>query len=324
MLQQIKIEGSLRQVHATVESGVGVNDIAYISCDSNNSPGFVDPSTLVGNVGDVRPKAILLYSLDSQECNLNGSYSFESIYSMTSATDSSTLLNSLQPNNNLPATIAVNSTNNANGTANDESTGEPPTTNVVAISLLCSIGGIITLFFLVMITSYAVRVHRHPERYGPRAHVASRSRETRAKGIVRAILETLPIVKFGDPELVKPDERDIELDDRTSSVHHVPEVTGSVAAEVEAQSRNPPKTVNAGPGSETTISTDVEGSPQLTPQEVELECSICTEDFTTGEDVRVLPCHHKYHPACIEPWLLNVVGTCPLWCVFPPPFPSQS
>jgi len=43
-----------------------------------------------------------------------------------------------------------------------------------------------------------------------------------------------------------------------------------------------------------------------------LGCSICTEDFTKGEDVRVLPCNHKYHPACIDPWLLNVSGTCPL------------
>jgi hypothetical protein len=27
----------------------------------------------------------------------------------------------------------------------------------------------------------------------------------------------------------------------------------------------------------------------------------------------VLPCQHKYHPNCIDPWLLNVSGTCPLW-----------
>lgn len=44
-----------------------------------------------------------------------------------------------------------------------------------------------------------------------------------------------------------------------------------------------------------------------------LGCSICTDDFCTGEDVRVLPCNHKFHPACVDPWLLNVSGTCPLW-----------
>ncbi|RMZ86922.1 hypothetical protein DV736_g5852, partial [Chaetothyriales sp. CBS 134916] len=41
-------------------------------------------------------------------------------------------------------------------------------------------------------------------------------------------------------------------------------------------------------------------------------CAICTEDFTQGEEMRVLPCNHKFHPDCIDPWLLNVSGTCPL------------
>jgi hypothetical protein len=26
-----------------------------------------------------------------------------------------------------------------------------------------------------------------------------------------------------------------------------------------------------------------------------------------------LPCKHQFHPACIDPWLINVSGTCPLW-----------
>jgi hypothetical protein len=41
-------------------------------------------------------------------------------------------------------------------------------------------------------------------------------------------------------------------------------------------------------------------------------CSICTEDFELGQDQRVLPCDHRFHPECIDPWLLNVSGTCPL------------
>jgi hypothetical protein len=44
-----------------------------------------------------------------------------------------------------------------------------------------------------------------------------------------------------------------------------------------------------------------------------LGCSICTEDFEKGQDLRVLPCDHKFHPECVDPWLLNVSGTCPLW-----------
>lgn len=44
-------------------------------------------------------------------------------------------------------------------------------------------------------------------------------------------------------------------------------------------------------------------------------CSICTEDFVEGRNVRILPCHHIYHRRCIDPWLLNFAGTCPLWYV---------
>jgi hypothetical protein len=44
-----------------------------------------------------------------------------------------------------------------------------------------------------------------------------------------------------------------------------------------------------------------------------LVCPICTDEFIRGEDVRLLPCNHKFHPDCIDPWLVNVSGTCPLW-----------
>jgi len=31
-------------------------------------------------------------------------------------------------------------------------------------------------------------------------------------------------------------------------------------------------------------------------------CSICREDYLSGEVLRVLPCKHKYHSECIEKW----------------------
>jgi hypothetical protein len=48
------------------------------------------------------------------------------------------------------------------------------------------------------------------------------------------------------------------------------------------------------------------------PNQDTLGCTICTEDFEKGQDIRVLPCDHKFHPECVDPWLLNVSGTCPL------------
>lgn len=44
-------------------------------------------------------------------------------------------------------------------------------------------------------------------------------------------------------------------------------------------------------------------------------CTICEEDFQIGQDVRLLPCNHGFHPACIDFWLLNRSATCPLWLV---------
>lgn len=323
-LQQIHDSGNVRAIDSQTETSVGKNDIAYISCDLSSSPGFIDPSDLVGKVGALTPTAILLYSLDSAECNLNGSYPFTSIYSMTSANDSTSLLTTLQQNNNnLTALIALNTSSSANGTSADGAPGGPPPTTAVAMSILYSITGIITLLFLVVIASGAIRAHRHPERYGPRAGGSTgRPRQSRAKGLARAMLETLPIVKFGDPEPVKSGDRDIEMEDGTSSVHHVPEVTGAaVETEIEQRPKDPATTVNGESGGDPTAATDeAEGSAEASPAGGELGCSICTEDFTTGEDVRVLPCHHKYHPACIDPWLLNVSGTCPLWYVFSPTF----
>ncbi|OBT56702.1 hypothetical protein VE04_03774 [Pseudogymnoascus sp. 24MN13] len=42
------------------------------------------------------------------------------------------------------------------------------------------------------------------------------------------------------------------------------------------------------------------------------ECSICLNVFIEDEDIRILPCNHKFHAVCIDPWLLNISGTCPL------------
>lgn len=43
-------------------------------------------------------------------------------------------------------------------------------------------------------------------------------------------------------------------------------------------------------------------------------CTICLEDFApdTATTVRQLPCHHVYHPPCIDPFLLQRSSLCPL------------
>lgn len=43
-------------------------------------------------------------------------------------------------------------------------------------------------------------------------------------------------------------------------------------------------------------------------------CAICLEEYSTSQELRVLPCSHEFHKECIDPWLLNN-PTCPL-CLY--------
>ncbi|KAI5284095.1 hypothetical protein KEM52_003078, partial [Ascosphaera acerosa] len=68
-----------------------------------------------------------------------------------------------------------------------------------ALIVLYTITAIVAFLFLAVITAGAVRAHRNPARYGPRAAGANgRQAQTRTKGLARAMLETLPLVRFGE------------------------------------------------------------------------------------------------------------------------------
>ncbi|RKP12838.1 hypothetical protein BJ684DRAFT_10931 [Piptocephalis cylindrospora] len=41
-------------------------------------------------------------------------------------------------------------------------------------------------------------------------------------------------------------------------------------------------------------------------------CSICLDDFQVEEELRLLPCGHRFHSMCIDPWLLQKSSCCPL------------
>ncbi|KAF7899049.1 uncharacterized protein EAF01_008262 [Botrytis porri] len=310
-VNQININGTIVQTNASTASNLSITDIAYMSCDPNESSN-IDSTQAIIMAGNAQPKAILLHSLYSQACTISGDYTYSTIYTMVSASDSMALLATLNnySNGSLLARFVPNQSSSDTGSASQTSNnGGPPPTTAVAMSILYSITGIITLLFLIIIATGAIRAHRHPERYGPR-NAPGRPRQSRAKGLARAMLETLPIVKFGDPEPGKPGSSDIELEN--GSVHNAP-VTSTTDATASDPSKLP---VAAAATSEKGLGANPESGDNQAPaatQETELlQCSICTDDFATGEDVRVLPCHHKYHPACIDPWLLNVSGTCPL------------
>jgi Ring finger domain len=309
----VAVPGQLVNVNVANSNDVQPNEFAYISCDPGAYSGYLNASDALGNVlSSQNPDVIvILYSEYSNHCNvsdLNSAPAINGVLTTTNPTAAAALANlDLTLKSNGTAIILPDLNSFWNSTGDNGSSGNgnllgPSPTTAVAMIILYSITGIITALFIIIIITGAIRAHRHPERYGPRT-VAGRMRQSRAKGIARAMLETLPIVKFGDHEDLpaKPAEgsagtdgaRDIEMNPTAGTDAAT---TDKAATETE----------------QSEIASTKSAPHDGTTEDGTLGCSICTEDFTKGEEVRVLPCNHKFHPDCVDPWLLNVSGTCPL------------
>ncbi|KAF4453588.1 E3 ubiquitin-protein ligase SDIR1 [Fusarium austroafricanum] len=288
-------------------------DIAYLSCDEPKDNAFLSPNKILNTLMRVEPKlkAIILYSTSKTWCAINpfADLPYTTILSMADggeATQALNLLNGTSHGKLVKASIFGNNTDNAIPKTESKGGG-----NTAAMSVLYAITGLITLLFLVIITTGAVRAHRYPERYGPRGALGGRPRQSRAKGLARAVLDTIPIVKFGNQTPAKPDP-ELELEN-TEGNDAATQRTASRLGEARPSDATP--TAGGEPGA---VSAATAAKASSSPEDAEngtgdhLGCSICTEDFEVGEDVRVLPCKHQYHPACVDPWLINVSGTCPL------------
>lgn len=183
---------------------------------------------------------------------------------------------------------------------------DTPNTNIALVTLYV-LSGVITGLFLLIFGTGIVRAHRHPDRYGPRSEGRyGEARQSRAKGLARAVLDTLPIVRFGSgprPEDLR--KRDIEMHESVDT-HHALSTTGPVAIPAPPQLPQPPPPASILPPRAVLSVSSREGGVR------QHQCPVCITDFVEDEQLRVLPCHHQFHPDCVDPWLLNVSGSCPL------------
>nr|OQO30653.1 hypothetical protein B0A51_01539 [Rachicladosporium sp. CCFEE 5018] len=319
------LTGQLFPFNATSYPSFPTSQIALISCDAQNQTSNINLPFLLSSALSANASAILLYTLTHDYCayDTNAPRTYSHYFTTRTMGDAMDLWRNVQDAGAEPLYVmlggpdvkASQQQNNGtmgggqgNGTQQQNGPFGPSPSTAVAMIILYSITGVITGLFLIIIVTGAIRAHRHPERYGPRAMLGRGPRQSRARGLGRAILDTIPIVKFGDKEEAKPG--DVELGaastaagaDAAHNAETHPE-TGGAPREASTYDHT-----HAEPHAEEGISA-ASTAPATDPQQ---GCSICTEDFELGQDQRLLPCNHRFHPECIDPWLLNVSSTCPL------------
>ncbi|WZH40179.1 E3 ubiquitin ligase SDIR1 [Fusarium acuminatum] len=285
----IHIDGKMIATDSSNYNKVNKKDqVAYLSCDEPKDDSFLSPDKMLNTLMRTDPhiKAIVLYSTSNTWCAISQvrNLPFTSILSMADggeATQALNLLNGTTRGKIVEAHIFGNNTDNT--LPKDES---KKNNNTAAMIVLYAITGLITLLFLVIITTGAVRAHRYPERYGPRGALGGRPRQSRAKGLARAVLDTIPIVKFGNQTPAKPDpELELENTEGTDAT------TNRAASHLSEARRSDAASAAGGDVDVVSAVARASSSPEGAEDEgsVQLGCSICTEDFKMGEDVRVLP-----------------------------------
>ena len=95
------------------------------------------------------------------------------------------------------------------------------------------------------------------------------------------------------------------LDDLLTQCNYLYNFILKKVMEQHAQNHRPP------PANEDTIAQLPSIHVKIANLGEHVDCAICQDEYKEDELVKQLPCHHLFHPACIENWL-KVNGTCPV------------
>jgi hypothetical protein len=134
------------------------------------------------------------------------------------------------------------------------------------------------------------------------------------------MLDTIPVVKFDDKnDDVEAAKREVEMMNTEDAHELSPPDGNNTGVSTPRESEMPTPDDNERP-----TPTAPEAKTEM-PDAGNFSCPICTDDFIKGQDLRVLPCNHQFHMECIDPWLMNVSGTCPLCRIdLNPPQPENA
>ncbi|KZT42470.1 hypothetical protein SISSUDRAFT_980047 [Sistotremastrum suecicum HHB10207 ss-3] len=200
----------------------------------------------------------------------------------------------------------------------------PPNTSLAMI-ILYAITGCVSALFCVVIITGAVRAIRNPERYGPRGPDPTMGMgQSRTQGLGRAIVDTFPIIKFGRDNTPLPTTANKDAAANYANNQHVEMTDIRSPQSPRHQTEKDHYDAETSQGDVTSVGqSSTHDQDQSTPAAVDPlnpaaigheTCPICIVDFEEGDDLRVLPCEgkHRFHQACVDPWLLELSSSCPL------------
>jgi hypothetical protein len=217
----------------------------------------------------------------------------------------------------------------------DGATQNPNVEVPIIIPLISIFCGMMLLILAILVTT-KIR-NRANNQTTPTIRTSSRPRQRRIQGTLQVLSEmslgSIPIIKFncGDhkdgwtdrgqgPGFVLNEAVAEATAMDTAAMQH-----SNSPSKLATDSQSPQHVESTRPGSPATNQTEKfagehsNDCPTLSNRHrpswtgMSINCSICNEDFKHGQDVRVLPCKHGYHPTCADSWLLERSATCPLW-----------
>jgi hypothetical protein len=169
-------------------------------------------------------------------------------------------------------------------TAVQPSNSTTATSHIVQVT--SSIGllvGLVAIIIFAVWLSYRKRLPAAAIRFVPHFRV---DQEPQHKSVRRYTLESIPVVSYNIGS-----QRDLQ------------DLESKILASDTGLSREP----------QTTLERGTRLGPEAEAETESVSCPVCTDDFVKGEKVRILPCGHIYHQDCIDPWLFERSGTCPVW-----------
>lgn len=211
----------------------------------------------------------------------------------------------------------------------------PQKGNSKALIALYVTTSVVLATLLAILVCAFIRVRRHPERYNHR----NSDYAMRAKGLAKAVLDSIPLVQVSknpqnsDEEeqksnsgeerntLAQSGEQHI-LDDPSKAATSEDCTTLPQLAQSEIDGVSRPRSSGTPRSIELTGKAAIHhANPNKGSRTKPLKilitdnediCPICFEEYEEGELLRLLPCKHKFHASCIDPWLLEASSECPL------------